>query len=114
MSQKEKSLPDEPDVKITMDRIRVKDLDGLRRLLENVNVMENVYSHFIYRPIMEAKMKMYPHDGGALVEGKRYWIYVTISSPTQSYDVALWKIVRYAIRDRRVYQKLVEFISIEG
>lgn len=111
MSQRERPRAYEAEVP-TMDRIVVKDMDGLRRLLEDVRVMEPVYAHFVQKPVTSARVNMYEHEGGARVGDERYWIYVTVTNPHTTYDIALWKLLRYIDRHPSVRSRLLELIEV--
>lgn len=107
-------MPYEFDVS-SMCRMKVKDLAGLKQLLEDVKFMEPVYSRFIRKPILQARMNLYKHGDGVEIAGKsqRYWIYVTISNPYTTCDAALWKILRYARMHQMIFARLKSYVDVE-
>ncbi|MEM1694276.1 MAG: hypothetical protein QXH21_08175 [Ignisphaera sp.] len=109
MPQKER-IP-KPDV-----MIRIKDLDELKKVLEDVELMEPVYSRFLSKPIVKARLGMYNHEDGAVIDGKgkRMWIYVTVvNAYSESYDIALWKILKYAAMYPSIRSKLEKYIEVD-
>lgn len=114
MLQKERSSSSLGEV--AMHRIKVKDLDGLRRVLEDVKLMEPIYSRFLSKPIVQARLGMYAHRDGARVDGEdsRMWVFVSVvNNRFECYDVALWKILRYARMHPTIGARLEKYLEIE-
>ncbi|MEM1560069.1 MAG: hypothetical protein QXK24_00400 [Ignisphaera sp.] len=101
---------------VVMHRIRIKDLEGLRNILEDVKLMEPIYSRFISKPIVRARLEMYEHSGGVKInnEDKRMWVYVSVmNDKSEEYDIALWKILKYASMYPGIEARLKKYIKIE-
>lgn len=98
-----------------MHRIRIKDLEGLRNILEDVKLMEPIYSRFISKHIVRAKLGMYEHSGGVKInESNRMWVYVSVmNDKSEEYDIALWKILKYAPMYPNIETRLRKYIEIE-
>lgn len=94
---------------------RVRDLHKLKEVLEDVNLMKSVYSRFLGGKVVSARLNMYEHPDGVEVEGVpgRYWVYVTLENGSGDvYDVALWKVLRYAHLSREVSERLGECLEM--
>jgi len=94
-----------------MMRIRVKDLDKLKQILEERDNYE-IYSWYLGADVLRAEVQMYEHDGGATIEGLpgRWWLYVRAygRNPELFYDIALWK-----LRNTAVFRRLIDEGAIE-
>ena len=82
---------------ISMSLIRVRDLDELRRVLEDPSMFDVYRSIAGFEPV-SAVVEMRPHPDGCAVDGRdgRWWIYVRVVGEEGAvYDIALWKILRF-------------------
>ena len=98
-----------------MERIYVKDPNGLKEVLENIDLMEKVYRFFVRGKITYAKTRSYPHPNGVKIKGRtgRHWLYVEIrNSEDLGYDVALWKILKVASQYPSLLEKLMKYIEV--
>lgn len=99
-----------------MVRIRVTDLEKLREVLEDVELMQPVYRRLLNGRIVRAELKLDDHSGGARVEGysTRKWVYVELySDKGMVYEAALWKILKFAEAHSAIYEKLTRYVQIE-
>ncbi|MEM4787875.1 MAG: hypothetical protein QXV28_07850 [Ignisphaera sp.] len=113
IQEKQSSIP---SLEIEMHRIKIKDLDGLRKILEDVKLMEPIYSRFISKPIVRAKLGMYEHSGGVKInnESNRMWVYVSVmNDKSEEYDIALWKILKYVLMYPDIETRLKKYLEIE-
>lgn len=81
-----------------MKSIVVKDWKKLKQILEDERNYRYYEKFIFHKPVLNAVVDSYPHDGGALVEetGERRWIYVRVEydmgDKIGRYDIALWKL----------------------
>lgn len=95
-----------------MERYVVKNLDRLRRVLENHRnpLLRELYASYIGSDVVSARVDMYEHPNGCEVVGKpgRWWVYVRVrSSRGAEYDITLWKLLRH----REVYELLRDAVE---
>jgi hypothetical protein len=102
-----------------MERIVVRDLEGLKRVLEDP-LMSRIYEYFIPHgaKLLSTEFLLYPHEHGCKVHelNGRFWIYVRIryavGDNESYYDAALWKILKRL--DMGTLAKLLKHIEIEN
>jgi len=81
--------------------MKIRDFDVLSRVLEDPSLF-SFYSLFVKKPVVGAEVKTYPYpnDGGHLIAGKRYWVYVRVyywcDENICDYDLSLNKIMLHA------------------
>ena len=99
----------------TIKQVVVKDVVGLTKVLENVELMQPIYRRFLRGKIVEATVKMEDHPDGVAVKGEqtKKWLYVEIRNDEgDTYEVALWKILRYADQYSTIYSELSKYIEV--
>jgi len=102
-------------VSTDMKKIRVVDLEKLRRVLENLELMEPIYKYFLSNSIVSARVSMYPHPDGVTIKGvdERQWLYVRLrSADGMEYDAALWKIINIATTHSRAFHEIAKCIEV--
>ena len=99
-----------------MRNFYIKDLEKLRKILED----PREWKHYLWftggRKILDATVKMYEHPDGAKIAGKhgRWWVYVNVKyafsdeQEPYEYDIALWK-----LRSTPLLRKLIESGALE-
>jgi hypothetical protein len=98
-----------------MRNLVITDISGLRKVLEDVKLMEPVYRTFLPGKVVRAKVKYYEHPGGVRIKGLdgRYWLYVAIETREKIvYDAALWKVINVATLHPTIFSKLIKYIEV--
>lgn len=98
-----------------MERYVVKDLDSLKRVLENHKhpLLEKLYASYVGSKVTSARVGMYEHSNGCEVVGRpgRWWVYVRVRGRGGvEYDIALWKLLRH----KEIYEMVRGVVEEKG